>query len=138
MPLGYALLETRGRASGRPRATPVGNGRQGDTFWIIAEHGRQAGYVRNIQRCPRVRLRLRQGLRFTWVGGTAHILADDDPYARQRQVCRWHPLRALNAAIVRVMGTHLLTVRVDLDRDRPPHAGRNSAHPGPTEVLTPR
>jgi len=28
-PLGLAILETRGRNSGRPRRTPVGNGRQG-------------------------------------------------------------------------------------------------------------
>ena len=28
-PLGLAILETRGRASGRPRRTPVGNGRKG-------------------------------------------------------------------------------------------------------------
>lgn len=43
-PLGLAILETRGRVSGQPRRTPVGNGRVGDEFWIIAEHGRQAGY----------------------------------------------------------------------------------------------
>ncbi|MGW2698744.1 nitroreductase/quinone reductase family protein [Streptomyces sp. NPDC001340] len=68
MPLGYAPLETRGRVSGRPRTTPVGNGREGDTFWIVAEHGERAGYVRNIRRCPEVRVRFREGLRFT---GTA-------------------------------------------------------------------
>ena len=51
-PLGLAILETRGRVSGRPRRTPVGNGRQGSTFWIIAEHGARAGYVRNIQAGP--------------------------------------------------------------------------------------
>jgi len=50
-----------------------------------------------------------------WVAGTAHPLDDDDPYARQRTVARWHPLRALNSAIVRVMGTDLLTIRIDLD-----------------------
>ena len=42
-------------------------------------------------------------------------MEDDDPYARQRSLSRWHPLRALNAAVVRVMGTDLLTVRVDLE-----------------------
>ena len=35
----HALLETRGRATGRPRRTPVGDGLRGDVFWIIAEHG---------------------------------------------------------------------------------------------------
>ncbi|MFE0422347.1 hypothetical protein ACFW15_07815, partial [Streptomyces sp. NPDC058953] len=33
MPLGYALLETRGRVSGRRRATPRGRARQRDTLW---------------------------------------------------------------------------------------------------------
>jgi deazaflavin-dependent oxidoreductase (nitroreductase family) len=115
MPLGYALLETRGRVTGLPRTTPVGNGLHGATFWVIAEHGLQAGYVRNIQRCPDVRLKLRRGWRFTWVNGTAHILPDDDPYARQRHLSRWRPLRALNAAVVRIMGTNLLTIRIDLE-----------------------
>jgi len=57
-PLGLAILETRGRVSGQPRRTPVGNGRTGNAFWIIAEHGARAGYVRNIQHDPWVRVRL--------------------------------------------------------------------------------
>jgi deazaflavin-dependent oxidoreductase (nitroreductase family) len=59
---GYALLETIGRKSGKPRRTPVGDGRMGGQFWIVAEHGRKAGYVRNIEANPRVRLKLREGL----------------------------------------------------------------------------
>ncbi len=113
-PLGLALLETRGRVSGLPRRTPVGNGRDGDTFWIIAEHGTRAGYVRNIQRDPRVRVRLRTGWRYRWVPGIAEILPDDDPLARQRRIIAWHPLRALNAVTVRVLGADLLTVRIHL------------------------
>jgi deazaflavin-dependent oxidoreductase (nitroreductase family) len=113
-PLGLAMLETRGRMSGQPRRTPVGNGRTGTTFWIIAEHGAHAGYVRNIQRDPRVRVRLRMGWRYRWVPGIAEILPNDDALARQRRIIRWHPLRALNAMNVRVLGTDLLTVRVHL------------------------
>lgn len=113
-PLGLAILETRGRVSGKPRRTPVGNGRMGDEFWIIAEHGTRAGYVRNIERDPRVRVRLRVGLRYRWVPGIATVLPDDDPLARQRRIIRWHPLRALNAMNVRVLGADLLTVRVQL------------------------
>ena len=70
-PLGLAILETRGRVTGRPRRTPVGNGRNGETFWIVAEHGWRAGYVRNIARDPRVRVRLRIGWRYRWVAGSA-------------------------------------------------------------------
>lgn len=113
-PLGLAILETRGRVSGKPRRTPVGNGRMGDQFWIIAEHGRRAGYVRNIEHDPRVRVRLRVGLRYRWVPGIATVLPDDDPLARQHRIIRWHPLRALNAINVRVLGADLLTVRVQL------------------------
>jgi hypothetical protein len=61
-PFGLAILETRGHASGKTRRVPVGNGRKGDSIWIIAEHGTRAGYVRNIQHDPRVRVRLRLGL----------------------------------------------------------------------------
>jgi deazaflavin-dependent oxidoreductase (nitroreductase family) len=113
-PLGLAILETRGRRSGEPRRTPVGNGRTGDEFWIIAEHGARAGYVRNIQRDPHVRVRLRVGWRYRWVPGVAEVLPDDDALARQRRIIRWHPLRTLNAVNVRVLGADLLTVRVRL------------------------
>lgn len=83
-PPGYALLETTGRKSGKPRRTPVGNGRIGRQFWIVAEHGIKAGYVLNMRHNPRVRLKLRDGLLARWHTGTAHVLSDDDPRERQR------------------------------------------------------
>jgi deazaflavin-dependent oxidoreductase (nitroreductase family) len=43
-----ALIETTGRTSGQPRRVPVGNGLRGDEFWIVAEHGYAADYVKNI------------------------------------------------------------------------------------------
>lgn len=113
-PLGLAILETRGRVSGQPRRTPVGNGRMGRDFWIIAEHGMLSNYVRNIAADPHVRVRLRQGLRYRWVYGTASIRPDDDPLARQRRIIGWHPLRAFNAMNVRVLGVDLLTVHIRL------------------------
>lgn len=115
MPLGLALLETTGRRTGRPRRVPVGNGREGSAFWIIAEHGWQAGYVRNIAENPHVRVKFRRGLRFVWTDGVATLLPDDDAWARQRAICRWHPLRILNAINVQVLGTSPMTVRIDLD-----------------------
>jgi deazaflavin-dependent oxidoreductase (nitroreductase family) len=123
-PLGLAILETTGRVSGRTRRVPVGNGRKGDDFWIIAEHGYLAGYVRNIQRDPRVRVRLRIGLRYRWVTGIATIRPDDDPLARQRKIIAWHPLRAYNAINVRTLGADLLTVHVKLGL---PQAGQHGA-----------
>jgi len=114
-PPGYALLETTGRKSGKPRRTPVGQGRIGGQFWIVAEHGMKAGYVLNIAHDPRVRLKLRDGFRARWHTGTAHLLHDDDPRERQRWLASQVPGSARNSAAVRLFGTQLLTVRIDLD-----------------------
>ena len=104
----HAILETIGRTTGKPRRNPVGNGLASDgrTFWIVAEHGREAGYVKNIAANPRVRLHI--GRR--WRSGTAELLPDDDPNERLRSIGR-----PVNGAMVRMAGTQLLTVRVDLD-----------------------
>ena len=115
VPPSYALLETVGRKTGRPRRTPVGNGLVGETFWIVTEHGTKAGYVRNLRRNPRVRVKLREGLRVHWRTGTARVLPDDDPRQRQRMLSRGRPGRWLNAFVVRTLGTELLSVRIDLD-----------------------
>lgn len=115
VPPGYALLETTGRKTGKPRRTPVGNGLVGKEFWIVAEHGQKAGYVRNIVGNPRVRVKLRDGLRASWHTGTAQVLSDDDPRERQRWLANQSPGSASNAAAVRFFGTQLLTVRIDLD-----------------------
>jgi deazaflavin-dependent oxidoreductase (nitroreductase family) len=105
----YALLETTGRRTGQRRRTPVGNGlvAGSDTFWLISEHGVRAGYVRNIQADPRVRVKI--GRR--WRAGTARVLEDDDALARLRQTGRY------NARAVRFWGSpdELLTVRIDLE-----------------------
>jgi len=115
LPIGLALLETTGRRSGQPRLTPVGNGRDGNTFWIVAEHGLDANYVRNIEANPNVRIKFRHGWRGRWRHGRATILLNDDPYARQRLLCRKNPVRLINSAVVRVMATDPVTVRIDLD-----------------------
>ncbi len=115
VPPGYALLETIGRKTGKARRTPVGDARVGDRFWIVAEHGMNAGYVRNIAANPRVRLKLRKGLRARWFAGTAHVLPDDDARERQRWLAGQLPSTVANAAAVRLFGTELLTVRIDLD-----------------------
>jgi deazaflavin-dependent oxidoreductase (nitroreductase family) len=103
---GYAVIETTGRKSGRPRRIPVANGLVGDEFWVVAEQGRRADWVRNIEVNPRVRVCVRR----SWRGGTAHILGDDDPRHRfGHEVPKW------NEAFVRAVGTDMLTVRIDLD-----------------------
>jgi deazaflavin-dependent oxidoreductase (nitroreductase family) len=103
---GWAILETRGRRSGQPRETPVGNGLQGNTFWLVAEFGRRASYVRNIETDPHVRVFVRG----RWRSGVANLLPEDDPRERQRSLPR------LNALSVRAAGNDLLTIRIDLDQ----------------------
>src|SRR3954454_16529289 len=80
-PPGDALLETIGRRTARPRITPVCDGTEGDTFWIVAQHGRSADYIRNIEVNPHVRVKGSLS-RTGWRSGTAHILDDDDPAER--------------------------------------------------------
>ncbi|GAA3230206.1 hypothetical protein GCM10020256_43780 [Streptomyces thermocoprophilus] len=77
----------------------------GNSFWLVSEFGEKSQYVRNIEADPRVRVRIRG----RWHTGTAHLMPDDDPVARLRTLPR------LNSMGVRVFGTDLLTVRVDLD-----------------------
>ena len=101
------ILETTGRRSGQPRRVPVTRMLEGDTLWIVTEHGREAAYVRNIEADPRVRVRIGRH----WLSGTARVLADDDWRERQRRMPN-----KVNSAAVRLMGTQHVTVRVDLDR----------------------
>jgi deazaflavin-dependent oxidoreductase (nitroreductase family) len=102
----FALLETTGRISGRPRHTPIANGMVGNEFWLIAAHGDQADYVRNIRANPRVRVKARG----RWRSGNAVPLPDDDTAARSRTLpYQW------DAAIGRVMASAPMTIRIDLD-----------------------
>jgi deazaflavin-dependent oxidoreductase (nitroreductase family) len=107
VPRGWALLETTGRRSGEPRRVPVGNGLRGRAFWIVAEHGRQAHYVRNLEADPRVRVKVG---RRPWRTGTAHVLPDDDPLERLRML-----RRPVNDIGLRAMASEMVVVRIDLD-----------------------
>jgi deazaflavin-dependent oxidoreductase (nitroreductase family) len=113
-PRAFALLETTGRRTGLARHTPVGNGLDGDIFWLVAAHGTQADYVRNLQAEPRVRVKADGA----WRSGTAVVLPDDDPAARSRTLpCQW------DAVIGRMMASAPLTIRIDLDPARKPTRG---------------
>jgi deazaflavin-dependent oxidoreductase (nitroreductase family) len=101
------LLETTGRVSGRPRRTPIGGRLDGTAFWLVSDHGEASNYVRNIKANNRVRLRIRG----RWRPGTAALLPGDDPYARLSSLPRF------NSSMVRALGTELLTIRIDLDRE---------------------
>jgi deazaflavin-dependent oxidoreductase (nitroreductase family) len=124
----FALLETTGRISGKRRHTPVINGRHRGRFWIVAEHGRRAQYVRNLEADPNVRVK--SGGR--WYAGRAHILDDDDPLARARWMADtlgpWHKADSFAA---RLLGTQPLTIRIDLEPPGTAHPAK--PWPGPEE-----
>jgi deazaflavin-dependent oxidoreductase (nitroreductase family) len=103
--LPVTMLETTGRKSGQPRRTAVGGKVVDNQFWMVSEHGEHSDYVRNIKANPAVRVRVGG----KWRNGTAHLLADDDAKERLRKLPR------VNSAVVRVMASDLLTIRVDLD-----------------------
>jgi deazaflavin-dependent oxidoreductase (nitroreductase family) len=101
----HAVLETTGRRTGRSRRTVVGIARQPDSvLWILAEHGRRAGYVRNLNAEPNVRIHF--GRR--WQRGAARLVESDDIDARLQHFTPQH----IN--VIRRFGTELATVRVDL------------------------
>jgi deazaflavin-dependent oxidoreductase (nitroreductase family) len=105
------VLETTGRRSGQPRQVVVSRLVEGDTLWIVTEHGRKAAYVKNIEANPAVRVRL--GRR--WRDGTARVLANQDWRALQRRMPN-----KVNSAAVRLMGTEHLAIRIDLEAARRP------------------
>jgi deazaflavin-dependent oxidoreductase (nitroreductase family) len=103
--LPFPMLETTGRKSGQPRRTAIGGRVIGNQFWMVSEHGEHSHYVLNIKANPVVRLRIHG----RWRTGTAHLLPDDDAKERLRS------LPGFNSTLVRLAGSDLLTIRVDLD-----------------------
>ena len=107
---GHVLIETHGRRTGKRRATVVGMHVDEGTGWSVAEQGRYAGYVCNLQADPSVRVRISR----RWRRARAHMVPDDDPQARLDTFGR-----RSHAAAVRRFGTDLTTVRIDfLPTDR--------------------
>jgi deazaflavin-dependent oxidoreductase (nitroreductase family) len=99
------MVETRGRRTGRPRRTVVGAHRDDDRLWIVAEQGRHAAWVRNLEAHPEVRVR--QGVR--WRAGVGEIVDGDDPKERLQT---WG--RPGHARLVERLGTDLTTVCLEL------------------------
>jgi deazaflavin-dependent oxidoreductase (nitroreductase family) len=101
---GYVIVETVGRKSGTVRHNIVGMHLEGDTGWVVAEQGRHAGYVRNLEAHPEVRVRVRG----RWRDAHARIRDDDDPQARLDRF-----KRRSHEAAVRRFGTELLSIEFD-------------------------
>ncbi|MCW2985942.1 MAG: nitroreductase family deazaflavin-dependent oxidoreductase [Conexibacter sp.] len=106
-----ALVETTGRRTGKVRQTPVNYVRDGQTLWIIAQHGSHAGWVRNLEAQPRVRARLGR----TWHDGHAALMPDDDVRARIRTFASNPVGRSIVGATFRALETAPVSLRIDLD-----------------------
>jgi len=110
-PFGIVVLETVGRRSGKLRRTPVGGHLQDDSVWLVAEHGRQADYVRNIEADPHVRVKVKR----KWRRGVARLLPEDDWRDRLRAMGRGRPGLRMTLALTRMLATEAVTVRIGLD-----------------------
>lgn len=108
----HTLIETKGRKTGLVRRVPVGYSLQGDTVWVVAQHGRRAGWVRNLEADPRVRL-LHKG---DWLEGRATIEDGDDPHARIRTFAGPKLAQRLLSASYAALETRPVSVRISLDR----------------------
>jgi len=103
---GWAVIETVGRTTGRPRQTPVGGRRRGDdTFWLICGDRHEAHYVKNIETNPRVRVKVHG----RWHHGTAHLLEDEDP-----KRLGWQ-LNPLNMLFITIAARDHAAIRIDLE-----------------------
>ncbi|APA95959.1 nitroreductase family deazaflavin-dependent oxidoreductase [Nocardia seriolae] len=102
----HALLETRGRKTGKRRVAVVAVNPEGRTLWVISEHGPRAGYVANLSAQPRIRVRYER----KWHAATATPLPDDDVRKRLAEL----PQESTRKAIER-FHTSLLTIRIDLE-----------------------
>lgn len=109
-PPGMALVETKGRRTGALRHTPIICTTEGDTVWLIAQHGRHAGWVRNFEASPDVRVRRGRH----WRAGTAELLPDDDVKARIATFSKGAVGRLVTAATFRALESQPVTVRIQL------------------------
>jgi deazaflavin-dependent oxidoreductase (nitroreductase family) len=110
-PRAFAVIETKGRKSGRPRQTPVGVGLDGRTAWLVAVRD-QSDYVKNLVAEPRVRLKVRR----RWYSGRAEIVEGDDGMARRRAIDATNGLAGrLDGVLFRRLADRPCTVRIDLD-----------------------
>jgi deazaflavin-dependent oxidoreductase (nitroreductase family) len=111
-PPGMALVETVGRRTGAIRHTPVvAHASDDTTLWLIAQHGAHAGWVRNFQESPRVRVRLGR----SWQTGTAELVPEDDVKARIRTFSSNAVGRAITAASFRALESQPVSVRITLE-----------------------
>ena len=101
----WVILETTGRRSGQARHTPLARGPMTDTtLWLVAVHGENAQFVKNLKAQPEVRLKHRG----RWTRGRATVEPVDRARMREFNLyARMGP---------RTLGIDPVFVRIDLDR----------------------
>lgn len=110
-PPGMALVETKGRRTGALRHTPIICTADGDTLWLIAQHGRHAGWVLNFEASPQVRVRRGRH----WRAGTAELVPDDDVKARIATFSSNAVGRLVTGATFRALESQPVSVRIQLE-----------------------
>jgi 2-polyprenyl-6-hydroxyphenyl methylase / 3-demethylubiquinone-9 3-methyltransferase len=111
-PSAFALVATTGRRTGRRRVTPVGNGLDGNVFWLVAEHGLRCDYVKNLVAHPQIEIKAGG----QWRRGTTTIVPDDDAATRRRRLDKANGLFGrLDGLIFTSTATDPITIRVDLE-----------------------
>jgi deazaflavin-dependent oxidoreductase (nitroreductase family) len=108
----FCYLTTRGRVTGQPRTIEIWFALQGQTLYLLAGEGRNAGWVKNLLRAPAVSVRIGKAL-FT---GSARVVeqADEDALARQCVVGKYQPRESEDLSL---WGKTALPVAVALTSD---------------------
>jgi deazaflavin-dependent oxidoreductase (nitroreductase family) len=102
-------LETTGAKSGQPRRVPLTGRADGNSLWVISQHGRRAGWAHNIAADPNVRVRVNN----QWRTGTATFEPDDDVRARARSFGGGGKLsQSATALTMRAMESDPISVRI--------------------------
>jgi deazaflavin-dependent oxidoreductase (nitroreductase family) len=106
-----ALVETVGRKTGQIRRVPVNYAREGDTLWLIAQHGPHAAWVRNFEAAGGT-VRIRLGRR--WHRASAELQPEDDVRARIRTLASGPVGRVMASGMFRALESHPVSVKVTL------------------------
>ena len=108
-PRAMVEIETTGRTTGQKRRVPVFAKSDSAGVWIIAQHGRKAGWVVNLEADPAVRVKL--GAR--WHAGSARIVDEDDVDLRRGTFGRGVVGKKITSAGFKALETRPVSVRVD-------------------------
>lgn len=108
--LDYCYLTTTGRSTGQPREIEIWFGLQGSTLYLLSGGRDRSHWVRNIQRNPKVRVRLGSE-QFEGVARLVEPDTDEDALARRLLLEKYQPRSSDNLAR---WGREALPVAIDV------------------------